>query len=457
MVADPKDKALVSDLAVDVADDQRPEASESPSPLISSSPFRLGETTRQTSMLFSAQGGAMFLGLLASLIQARWMEPAEMGRFAFCLTVVVVSSLFFEFGVSSAGARVLALAKDSDSERQALGALVLMTAAISLLFSLFILVAAAPLDWFFQKDVRWLLIATSALAVFQPFQLFIEQGCKGLNRIRQLSVFQLLMSGVYLAGLAVMAAAHRLTAGAALGAYFIGVGAAVVWTLFELRPSFTAARHYIRLAVKETRSFGLNMYVARISGMASSRSDQLAIAYFVTDPAPLGIYALVQKFSNPISMLGSSLATTQFRTFASLNSVPRRILRWNAVILIATSAALVLVGPIVLRLFFPKYAEAASLLVPFALMNLFIGLFQPYNSFLNAHGRGAELRNVVLVVGFSTIAALLVTVPRFGIAGAAWTAAAAMALDYALLLLYYRKFKRTIKQQVGERDQVQSL
>jgi O-antigen/teichoic acid export membrane protein len=84
-------------------------------------------------------------------------------------------------------------------------------------------------------------------------------------------------------------------------------------------------------------------------------------------------------------------------------------------------------------------------------MNLFVGLFQPYNSFLNAHGRGAELRNVVLVVGFATIAALLVTVPRFGIAGAAWTAAAAMALDYALLLHYYRKFKRTVR----ERDQVQ--
>jgi len=394
----------------------------------------------------------MFFGLLANLILGRWMDPAEMGRFVFCQTVVVVTSVFFEFGISSAGARVLALAKDGDSERQALGALVLMTAVISLIFAVFIAIAAAPLDWFFQKDVRWLLIATSALTVFQPFQLFIEQGCKGLNRIRQLSVFQLLTSVVFLAGLAVMTLAHKLTAGAALGAYFIGTGAAVIWVLIQLRPSFTAWRHYIRLALKETRSFGLNMYLARISGLASSRSDQLAIAYFVTDLTPLGNYALVQKFSNPIAMLGSSLATTQFRTFASLSSVPRRILRWNAAILVSAAVALIALGPTALRLLFPKYAGAAPLLVPFALMNLFVGLFQPYNSFLNAHGRGAELRNVVLVVGFATIAALLVTVPRFGIAGAAWTAAAAMALDYALLLLYYRKFKRTVR----ERGQAQS-
>jgi len=441
MLADPEAKTLTDEQATAITGEQHALAPGIGSRLFSAFSVRLGQTTLQTSMLFSAQGGAMFFGLLASLILGRWMEPSEMGRFTFCLTVVVISSVFFEFGISSAGARVLALAKDIDSERQALGALVLMTGVISMLFAVFIAIAATPLDWFFQKDVRWLLVATAVLSVFQPFQLLIEQGCKGLNRIRQLSVFQVLMSGVYLVGLAVMAMMHRLTAGAALGAYLVGVGAAVIWTLVELRPSFTAVRHYVSLAIKETRTFGLNMYVARISGMASSRSDQLAIAYFVTDPTPLGMYALVQKFSNPIAMLGASLATTQFRAFASLNSVPKKTVRWNAAILVATSVALVLLGPIALRLFFPKYAGASSLLLPFALTNLFVGLFQPYNSFLNAHGRGRELRNVVLIVGVATIAALVVTVPRFGIAGAAWTAAGAMALDYALLLYYHRKFK----------------
>jgi Na+-driven multidrug efflux pump len=40
------------------------------------------------------------------------------------------------------------------------------------------------------------------------------------------------------------------------------------------------------------------------------------------------------------------------------------------------------------------------------------------------------------------IGALLITVPRFGITGAAWTAAAAMALDYVLHVHYYRQFKK---------------
>ncbi len=396
-------------------------------------------------MLFSAQTASMFAGFFASIILGRWMEPGEMGRFAFCLSIIVVTSLFFEFGISSAGARVLALAGNRDSERQALGALVLMTLAISAAFSVFIAAAAKPIDLIFDKDVRWLFIATAALAFFQPFQLFIEQSCQGLNQIRRLSVFQLTMSGCYLLALIVLVASHRLTAGTALGAYLAGIGLASVWTLTRMQPSFKGASRYIKLTLKETRGYGFNLYIARISGMASSRSDQLAIGYFLSGTAPLGMYAIAQKFSNPIAMMSRSLATTRFRAFARLKRVPARITRWNAAVVIAASIALIVLGPIVLRFVFPKYSEAAPLLVPFAAMNLFVGLFQPYNIFLASHGRGAELRNIVLISSAATIATLAFAVPRFGIAGAAWTVAGAMALDYLLHLLYYRRFRRTLE------------
>jgi O-antigen/teichoic acid export membrane protein len=396
-------------------------------------------------MLFSAQTGSMVAGFFASVILGRWMEPGEMGRFAFCLSIIVVTSLLFEFGISSAGARVLALAGDRASERQALGALVLMTLGIGVLFSAFIAAAARPIDLIFEKDVRWLFIGTAALAFFQPFQLFIEQSCQGLNQIRRLSVFQLAMSGCYLLALILLVATHLLTAGTALGAYLAGIGISSVWTLIRMEPSFKGASRFIWLTLKETRGYGFNLYLARLSGMASSRSDQLAIGYFLSGTAPLGMYAIAQKFSNPIALLGRSLATTRFRAFTRLTRVPPRITRYNAAAVIAASVGLIMVGPIVLRIVFPKYSEAAPLLVPFAAMNLFVGLFQPYNIFLASHGRGRELRNIVLATGTATVAALILAVPRFGVTGAAWTGAGSMALDYLLHLLYYRRFRRSLK------------
>src|SRR4030095_3410393 len=98
-------------------------------------PLSVGETSRQAGMLFSAQTGSMVAGFFASVILGRWMEPGEMGRLAFCLSIIVVIGLVCERGFSSAGARVLALAESRDDEREALGALVLITLAIGLAFA----------------------------------------------------------------------------------------------------------------------------------------------------------------------------------------------------------------------------------------------------------------------------------------------------------------------------------
>lgn len=408
------------------------------------------ETPRQAGLLFSAQMGATFLGLLAAATLWRWMDPAEFGRFAFCQTVIVITSLFFEFGISSAGARVLALVADREGERRALGALLLMAAISGAAFSIFVAAVAVPIDLIFKTDVRWLLIAAASLAFAQPIQLFIEQSCQGLNQIRRLSLFQLTAAGLYLTILIGLVAAHRLTAGSALLAYLAGLGLASTWAIIRLRPRFDDTSRYIKLMLKETRSYGLNIYVARITGTASTRFDNLIIAYFLgrasTNLEPLGLYANAQKLSAPIATMSRSLAVTRFRAFAKLASVPLRIKRWNAVVLIVSSLAVATIGPIALRLFFPRYSEAAPLLVPFAALNLFVGLFQPYNMFLASHGRGKELRNIAILVTIANLTALILIVPRFGIAGAAWTGAAAMALDYLLHLHYYRSFKRTLEE-----------
>ncbi|HKP10666.1 MAG TPA: lipopolysaccharide biosynthesis protein, partial [Blastocatellia bacterium] len=407
-----------------------------------------GETVRQAGMLFTAQTGSLAAGLLVSLIQARWMEPAEMGRFAFCIAIIVVGGVFFDFGLFSAGARVLALEHDEEGQRRALGALVILAVIIGVGFTAFIAAASLPVDAIFKKDVHWLLLGTAALAFFQPFQYFIELGCQGLNRIRLLSVFQLLMSGAYLLALAALAASHHLNAGLALAAYLVGIAVATVWTVARLRPSFKGATPYLRTTLRQAREYGMNLYFARITGVASSRADQLVIAYFLTDAAPLGIYAIVQKFANPIMMIGRSVALTRFRAFAQLPRVPGRLTRWSAVMLTSAALGLILIGPLAIHVLFPRYSAGAGLLVPFALANLFAGLFQPYNIFLASHGRGAEVRNIAAAVAVSSLVGLSITIPRYGISGAAWTATAVMALDYLLHLYYYQRFKRVLSSRI---------
>ncbi len=418
------------------------------SSLVSLLRAQIGETPRQAGMLFSAQMLSTITGLLASIVLGRAMEPSELGKFAFCQGFVVIASLFFDLGIFPAGARVLALARNKASEQRALGALVLMAVVIGAVFSLFIAGASIPVDLIFKQNVRWVFTATAVLAFFLPFQLLIEQSCQGLNQIRRLSLFQLSMTGANLLILVGLALAHSLSAGSALAAYLTGIGLASMWTLARLRPSFRDTSHYVRLTLKEVRGYGLNLYFARITGTAMTRFDAIVITYFLgrasAGLAPLGLYAIAQKLGNPITTMSRSLAITRFRAFTRLARVPRRITRWNATVLVAASVALVVLGPFAINIVFPKYAGAIPLLVPFALYNLFSGLFQPYNMFLSSHGRGAELRNIALIITIAGLSGMLLAVPRFGVAGAAWTGAASMLLDYLLHFYYYQRFRRTL-------------
>jgi O-antigen/teichoic acid export membrane protein len=421
---------------------ERPHKTETVAPvqfLSSLNKSHFGETIRQSGILFSAQTVSMLMNFLVALALLHWMERDEMGRLAFCLSVILLTNLFFELGIFVAGARVLALARDKQDERRALGALAILAAGLGAALGLFLIAVAAPIDLFFRIDVRGVLMSAAVLTLFQPFQLMIELSCQGLNRIRLLAVFQLLLTGTYLLALVALGLSHHLSAKSALLAYLSSTGLASLVTLAQLRPEFHNASFYIRQTIKEARSYGLNLYLARITGTASLRLDSFVIKYFTSGSGPLGLYDRAQKLANPISSLSRALAITRFRAFANISRVPARIVRWNTVILLGSSVLMASAGPFLVTHFFPNYADAAPLLVPFAFYNLFAGLFQPYNAFLAARGHSAALRNIAISITIASVAGLLIAVPLFGISGAAWAGAATMLLDYLLHLYYYRK------------------
>jgi glycosyltransferase involved in cell wall biosynthesis/O-antigen/teichoic acid export membrane protein len=384
--------------------------------------------------------GSTVAGFLVATIQMRWMEPAQIGRYALCLALIVIAGLVFEFGLFAAGGRVLALLPDQESEKRAMGAFLLLSNADGIAFSVFIAVLAFPADWIFKQDVRWLLMGAAPAAFFLPAQRLIEESCQGLNRIRMLSEYRLVTAGLQLAATAVLAVTHRLTAASALLAYLLSMGPSASIAVARLGVHFGGSSPFLKQILREIRSYGLNAYIAAMTGTASARLDNLVITYLI-GAEPLGLYFSAQRFSAPLSTMARALAITRFRVFARLIEVPRRIVKWNTAAMAAGALLLALGGPLAIKTLFPRYVAAAPLFLPFAVMNLFLGLFQPYNMFLGSHGRGAELRNIAAAVTLGTVIALFLCVPAYGVVGAAWAGAVAMLLDYLLHLYYYRKLK----------------
>lgn len=412
--------------------------------------FRLGEIPRQAGMLFSANTSSMVASFLATVVHVRYLEPVDRGRFVFAQTIIAIAGLFLEVGIFPAGARLLAIARERDYERRTLGALVLLGVLLGVILAIFTAAAAYPIDFIFKTDVHWMLIVSAAFAFFLPFQSLVQESGQGLNKIHLLSAFQFSTAALNLLAQFGLAVSGMLSPQSALIAYLASIGIASLWAIARLRPSFTNRSQHIREVLKEVRSYGFNVYLARITGTVSTRMDNLIIPYFLTDLSLLALYDFAQRISTPIMTLSRSLAITRYRAFASLTRVPQRIAKWNTGLLIAASIALVAIGPFALEWLFPKYKDAAPLLIPFATWALFGGLFQPYHMFLASHGRGREIRNIAIIITVADIAGLLLVVPRWGIMGAAWVAAASFVLDYALTLYYYDKFRRTLNTQQSD-------
>lgn len=412
--------------------------------------MRLGEASRQTVTLYSAQLLSTALNTVFWFVVAKAMPQEDYGVFSFCIfSVVMFLGYLFEFGVFSAGARLLAIADSRDAERRVLGTLCMAGLGIGLLFGVVIAasgpVAEIVLLKFGHQEAALTtpLLAAAPFAIAIPLQQLAELACQGTNRIGALATLRLALP---LSSLSLIATLHALVGPispvpavvAYLGAILIS--SSIVLTM--LRPSFAIGREDFEHLGRAIREYGLDIYAGRVVSMMSLRLDQILIPVFV-GPRRWGAYKIAQQVSEPISNLARAFATTRFKAFAGAREVDARIVRWNIALLAAAAAGLAIAGPWIFTFIFPnKYRNALPLFLPFALVAFFGGLGQPYNMFLGAHGAGRALRNIALAVGSVNVFGLFVFTRRYGIDGAAWFAVASMALNFALHVYYYRKLLR---------------
>ncbi|HQR40452.1 MAG TPA: lipopolysaccharide biosynthesis protein [Blastocatellia bacterium] len=411
------------------------------------------EAGRQTAVLYAAQLSSMALNFLFTVVIGRTMSQEDFGVFSFCaFSIIIFSGYMFEFGVFSAGARLLAIAGTPEAERRTFGTLVVAGLAIGLLFAIVIAASGPGIDaamhalGFPDTQVARILLIASPLAASVPLQLLIEFTCQGTNRIGMLAAFRLALPIASISTILGLRAVYGdISPLSALVAYLAGITVAVVGVGAALRPSFAIGRRDFKQLAAAVREYGLDMYLGRAINMMSARLDQVLIPLFV-GPKRWGAYRIAQQVSDPVQNLARSLATTRFKSFASRTHVSVYIERWNMALLAVAAFLLASLGPWAITFVFPgKFRNALPLLLPFALVAFFAGLLQPYNTFLTAHGAGRALRNIALALGVLNLGGLLFVVRRYGLLGAAWFAVGSMAFNFCLHLYYYQRLRSDLE------------
>lgn len=394
---------------------------------------------RRTFLLYSSVILNIFLGWVIAKLNTSYLSIDEFGQYTFFIAVIYFLLPFFTFGVFESNSRLLAFQEDKIEKRKYFGVTFISAIILSIPLFLFLLLFALFADNIFKVDIAFLLKQNFYLIGFLILQSFLLLSLRGAGKIKILSLYTFSPRFFYIVLLGFLIFFGNYSLSNTIYSLFAGLIFSTIIILFILKPLFGELKQKFINIYRETKKYGIHLYLSNIMSETLSHADKILISYFLNSES-MAYYGLAYMLTFPLSHFSKSLATTLYSKFANENLIHPKIIKSNLLFISITVFVFILFREfIIVNLFSEKYMPAVNLMLPLALAFGFSGLSKPYTHYLMVKGFGKIVRNISITVPVSNILLNLILIPEFGINGAAWAAFFSYGLDLALYWYYYSK------------------
>lgn len=402
------------------------------------------KTGKQTIILFLSQILALALVVLVGSINTRTFGIIDYGVFTFFFTFTDFTTLFFHFGFSSSAGLLLAETRDVGKEKELIGATIIIAFFVGLTYSIFMYISSFFVDILFHTTLGWIFRYASFLVVLLPFTLFFPQIARGTNQIILLSIFNIIPKVIYIFSALVflnliqIQPIHFILLN--LSCTLIGV----LIILYILNPRYSNLSKNLEEIFSKTKEYGFYLYIGQIADQATYKLDGIFITLFV-NTIQLGFYSLALMLTSPIAAMSQALSTSLFKHFVVQNRIPRKVILYTSIWSGFCVLALIIICPFLIStLFGDEFLPTRSLIPPLALAGFFQGMYQPYNMFFGAKGKGKWMRNMSIAMAIVNLIGNIVLIPLLGAMGAAIASLLGTGSFFFASLYYYKKFLNTL-------------
>lgn len=402
-----------------------------------------GRVVAQATIYTAAGAAATGLSGIAKVLLAREMTPSAFGSFSFTLSFVTLAAGVFDFGIFISASRRLARSS-VDRRRELVGASLVAFAPLAALASLTTFGLSFVVDGLFHVQAAQALRVASILAWAWVFPMIGQLVCQGAARLYVFSISNLIGSLVLVVsilGLIATGAAFSTTLAFVVATLSMVVSMVIMWTW--LRPRFRHIRADVTSFIADCRAWAFNMYVGRIFSIGTYNMDVLMVAWF-SNARSTGFYSLAGSLAGFMGIPVLGLAAALFPRMAREPAIEKRwiVVAW-AIGGLGVLFVVVIVPPLVGFVFGKHYSPVAPLAIPLMLATAVRGVTTLYNTFLTAHARGRDVRNVALALTISNLIFNFALIPPFGATGAAWASLLALLVNYAAYVFCYRRYVRS--------------
>jgi O-antigen/teichoic acid export membrane protein len=369
-----------------------------------------------------AMGVQGLAGVLFALLTARWLGPADRGAVVVLMTTSTMLMLVGSFGIST-GSRILL----NDSPPLGLTGYLRQARVLSL----FHLVTSSTLGLFVLArtgglPTLWVGILFVPFAALHLLCYFQREALHGIGRHRSAMYGDVLSFTLQTVAVLILHATDRLTLVAVCVVVLGGalVQAAYLGTRLRLAGQIPPLAHF---SIRQLMRYSLPALITTLGQAFVIRGDRLLLG-LIAGAAPVGIYGTAASFTEGLWLVPGAVAQVAFRR-ASVTGTRRAGAGARRVTMLITAAACLVLAaftqPVFTLLLGPAYSEAVGLAYILIAASLPMASYQLDVAVLNGLGRLSRSGQATTLGSVVLIAGCLMTIPTYGVYGAAWSSFAA--------------------------------
>ena len=393
-------------------------------------------------MLYGSTLIGVLLGVLSSIVNTRFLAPAEYGDVRYVQNIINFLSSLLLFGYFLSGARLMALSDDRQYVARVKGTMILVLCAVCL-----VLIMAMPVCHFLHTDkpaVAVLFLVSMPVCFYPLVMNYIDQTAQGDNQIVHLSMARLLPFLLYVPIGYVVYSLYGATSVRMVLLQWGIYSLVYIGVIVATRPVFRNLRPIWEQLKDENRRYGIQLYIGYLVMVSTNYLAGISIGYFNEDNSEVGFYTLALTVTAPLAALPSIIGTTYFKKFATESRIPRKVIITTVAMTMATCVLFVLlIHPVVRWLYTDRYAVVGTYASILSVGFCIHGLGDMFNRYLCSHGQGVSVRNASIANGIFKILGFTVLVALFNTGGAIATTLACDVVYFACLIYYYVRFTKT--------------
>ena len=399
---------------------------------------------RNTFYLTAASIAQKVIAFVYFTVLANHLGAAQTGEYFLALSLVVMFSIFADWGITSVIIRDIATHNERATQtlREAIGLKLPLT-----IFSMLTVVGFSLALGYDAQIVRLVALATPILAADGLSTLFygVLRGQQNL-RYEAVGIFVGQFVSAALGAIVLLTTPRlellilTLLVGSLWNAFFAGIHVAKRLGRKALLPYWSLSTS--KMLLRTSMAFGLAGLFVKIY----SSIDSILLSLLETKES-VGIYAVAYKLTYAFQFLPMAFVGAIYPAMSSFFQHDKERLRqlfdhsiwYMAILAVPITFGIASTADLIIPLFYPNgYAASVPALQILVFVLLFIFLDFPVGSLLNAaHRQGTKTAVMGATMVVNTILNLLL-IPRLGVVGACWAAVASFIVLFVASFWFVR-------------------